>query len=317
MTARELPVRLAIPPHAAVGDVLIIMTQAGIAQVPLPTNAKPGKEMDVRVPVPPAFQHAKLMCAWVRVQREGIEVASAPSPRRSWIGTPTRSPSMSISLSSPRSPIAGSSPASMQRLVVPVPSDAKPGSTLAVQTEAGLFQLQVPTGAKPGKTFETCVPVPADCTYAALTVAWVRVGEMAIAAAAATAAASPNSAQADAFQSLPSASPSQDEADAFLEADDVDDGEPADDEDETAWSQQPSSSARANALPPAPLWGGADDDHMADTPGTATASTVPTPGPAATAPSSVASSPAKPPKAHGEVDLCHIFSAALRTCLIK
>ena len=61
-----------------------------------------------------------------------------------------------------------------RRCVIPVPAGAKPGHTLTVQTDAGLFQLAVP--AKIARLFVADLPVPEGCALPHLTVAWVRVG---------------------------------------------------------------------------------------------------------------------------------------------
>ena len=61
-----------------------------------------------------------------------------------------------------------------RRCVIPVPAGAKPGHTLTVQTDAGLFQLAVP--AKFARLFVADLPVPEGCALPHLTVAWVRVG---------------------------------------------------------------------------------------------------------------------------------------------
>eukprot|EP00900_Chrysochromulina_parva_P010736 jgi/Chrpa1/19664/Chrysochromulina_OHIO_Genome00018976-RA len=61
-----------------------------------------------------------------------------------------------------------------RRCVIPVPAGAKPGHTLTVQTDAGLFQLTVP--AKIARLFVADLPVPEGCALPHLTVAWVRVG---------------------------------------------------------------------------------------------------------------------------------------------
>ena len=103
---------------------------------------------------------------------------------------------------------------------------------LAVQTEIGLLQMQVP--AKAARSFTTSVPVPPDCKLSQLTVAWVQSGAAASAASEMAAAATP-----------PTASPAaprhrrQDSIDRFLVADDDDDGEPADDNTPTYPYPQP------------------------------------------------------------------------------
>ena len=127
--------------------------------------------------------------------------------------------SFSGSFFSPRS-----SPGPTRRCVIPVPPGAKPGHTLAVQTDVGLFQLAVP--AKQLRTFVTELPVPPGCPLTQLTVAWVRVGGAAAQAAAATAAAA-QAVETKETSPSPARRPStQEEAaiDAFYEGEDSDDG---------------------------------------------------------------------------------------------
>ena len=257
MAQRELPVRLAVPSHARPGDTLAIMTQVGAFEVPMPSTAKPGKELDVLVPVHDS-SHNKLVCAFVQVRRDGMEVPAPLSPRRtSW----AESISGLAPLRQNRSPMPAASPpnlsaSAMRRVVVQVPSNAKVGDTLAIQTEAGLFQLPL---SRPSKVLEAEVPVAEGSKYPAqLTVAWVRVGitdDMAAAAAVTTAAAASS-------PSLPARNEqvrlATDPVDAFIKADEHDDGEPVDDETPAAPpSQEPAPSAITGVATTveAPLWG--------------------------------------------------------------
>lgn len=244
-----LPVRVAVPAQALPGDTLELMTQLGLSICPLPTNAKPGKEVALDVPVPDNHEMLKvvegltqsrgrLVVAWVKLLRGGEEVAPKSSSPRATPLPKARMQSFG-SLSSMMMPLTpgtapGSSPAAsgMAKLTVPVPADAKPGDMLAVQTEIGLLQMQVP--AKAARSFTTSVPVPPDCKLSQLTVAWVQSGAAASAASEMAAAATP-----------PTASPAaprhrrQDSIDRFLVADDDDDGEPADDNTPTYPYPQP------------------------------------------------------------------------------
>ena len=83
---RALPMTFTVPEYAQLGDMLNIMTQVGGFEVPVPENAKPGKELEVFVPVQAdvwkPHEGTTLVCAFVQVRRDGIEVAPPPAPAK-------------------------------------------------------------------------------------------------------------------------------------------------------------------------------------------------------------------------------------------
>ena len=289
---RSLPVFVSVPAFALPGDTLKVMTQLGLQECPLPNGCQPGKAVEVQVPVPEDAAMAsvvekltqsrgKLVVAWVKLYRDGVEVvkpppleriitvvvpasakagdtltietetltcdlkvppgakrtieAAVPVPEGTADTAPmtvkrlllngediAATPTTRTSLTpTPRTPWRRSTSESAgqptRKLVVTIPAAAKPGDTLAVQTELGLYQLQVP--AKPGRTMSTNVPVPTDCALQHLTVAWVQLGEAALLAAA-TAGSTPLTAS-------PRRQARDEAREAFFAADDEDEGEPA------------------------------------------------------------------------------------------
>jgi hypothetical protein len=83
---RALPMTFTVPEYAQLGDMLNIMTQVGGFEVPVPENAKPGKELEVFVPVQAdvwkPHEGTTLVCAFVQVRRDGIEVPPPPAPAK-------------------------------------------------------------------------------------------------------------------------------------------------------------------------------------------------------------------------------------------
>ena len=83
---RALPMTFTVPEYAQLGDMLNIMTQVGGFEVPVPENAKPGKELEVFVPVQAdvwkPHEGTTLVCAFVQVRRDGIEVPQPPAPAK-------------------------------------------------------------------------------------------------------------------------------------------------------------------------------------------------------------------------------------------
>ncbi len=312
-TKRELPVRLSVPVHAQLGDTLAIMTQIGAFEVPMPAHAKPGRELEVVVPVPEECSLTKLVCAFVQVRRAGVEVAAPPSARRSWTSSLTTHSrgrggggagggaggagggsgigggSKEASPASARAGVVPPLASNTRRVVVTVPAGAKVGDTLAVQTEAGLFQLQL---TKPGRQLEALVPVPENSTYPAqLTVAWVRVGELSDEMAAAAVAAAVAAVGASALHPLrPPVAASTDAADSEVGAPSLASASSrsADDDDDDTRSHTPPKAV--------PLWGPEDG-----APAEAALSGKP----------DVPKLPGEPPS------VCRCFSTALATCVMS
>jgi len=289
-----MPVRVTVPLHAAVGDTLGIMTQLGAFEVPMPPTAKPGKELDILVPVPPNSGLTKLVCAFIQVRRDGKEVmAPAPKPRSSL--SEKLSPPFKIGSSkNVASPAASNN---VRKVTVAVPAGAKAGDTLSMQTDAGVFEMQMPAGVT--KTFMADIDVE-EGAPAQLTVAWVRIGAMKDVMQAAAEAT-----KAAATLSAPAEPPAADPASAFMAADDADDGEPAADEDE-------GKADAPTAAEPKPLWGPPATAPPKSEPSSPAAPAVPpAPKPAPPSAAAEAKPPAEPPKPAAPPHFC----AAMCKCL--
>ena len=114
-------VALRIPDETLPGDMLRVQTQAGLMEFPVGAAMKPGKKINVDIPVEADCPFPTLTVGYVQVVRDGRELDS-----------------------------------SKRKITVAVPKAAKAGDKLTLHTEAGNFAAVVPPNV--GKTLEVEVP---------------------------------------------------------------------------------------------------------------------------------------------------------------
>ena len=152
---RELSKRkitVAVPRAAQPGDVLTLQMEAGSIDVGVPPN--PGVTLQVDVPRDIVCTDSRSLTV-TKLLLNGEDVAASKT-------TLTRKDSFARKeLSRPT-----------RKVSFVVPAAAKPGDTLDLSTELGLYQVRLPDTARAGKSIEINLPVPVDCDRAVLTVAW-------------------------------------------------------------------------------------------------------------------------------------------------
>ena len=114
-------VALIIPNETLPGDMLRVQTQAGLMEFPVGAAMRPGKKINVDIPVETDCPFPTLSVGYVKVVRDGRELDS-----------------------------------SRRKITVAVPKAAKTGDKLTLHTEAGDFEAVVPPNV--GKTLEVEVP---------------------------------------------------------------------------------------------------------------------------------------------------------------